>query len=86
MKNTKNSEYKIVITSDVKNSEDNLNIKTQVKLSGEMSKDEIDVEEYMYFAVNSIKSLLEAHARALTDDEDMSKLIRLAIISKLVDE
>lgn len=86
MKNTKNSEYKIVITSDVKNSEDKLDIENKVEISGTPDKDEIDVEEYMYFAVNSVNALIKAHSKALTDDEDMSKLIRLAIISKFADE
>lgn len=86
MKNTKNSEYKIVITSDVKNSEDKLEIENKVEISGTPDKDEIDVEEYMYFAVNSVNALIKAHSKALTDDEDMSKLIRLAIISKFADE
>ncbi|MFT8616555.1 MAG: hypothetical protein ABF723_12130 [Lentilactobacillus hilgardii] len=86
MKNTKNSEYKIVITSDVKNSEDKLKIENKVEISGTPAKDEIDVEEYMYFAVNSVNALIKAHSKALTDDEDMSKLIRLAIISKFADE
>lgn len=86
MKNTKNSEYKIVITSDVKNSEDKLNIENKVEISGTPAKDEIDVEEYMYFAVNSVNALIKAHSKVLTDDEDISKLIRLAIISKFADE
>ncbi|WP_337090220.1 hypothetical protein [Leuconostoc pseudomesenteroides] len=86
MKNTKNSEYKIVITSDVKNSEDKLDIENKVEISGTPDKDEIDVEEYMYFAVNSVNALIKAHSKVLTDDEDMSKLIRLAIISKFADE
>lgn len=82
----KNSEYKIVITSDVKNSEDKLDIENKVEISGTPDKDEIDVEEYMYFAVNSVNALIKAHSKVLTDDEDMSKLIRLAIISKFADE
>lgn len=86
MKNTKNSEYKIVITSDIKNSEDKLNIENKVEISGTPDKDEIDVEEYMYFAVYTVNALIKAHSKALTDDEDMSKLIRLAIISKFADE
>lgn len=87
MKNTKNSEYKIVITSDViKNSKDTINIETKVKLDGTVTADEIDVEEYMYFAVNSVNALIKAHSKVLADDEDISKIIQLAIISKLVDE
>lgn len=86
MKNTKNSEYKIVITSDVKNSEDKLKMETKVKLDGTVTADEIDVEEYMYFAVNSVNALIKAHSKVLTDDENISKLIRLAIISKFADE
>ena len=87
MKNTKNSEYKIVITSDViKNSKDRINIETKVKLDGTVTADEIDVEEYMHFAVDSVNALIKAHSKVLTDDEDISKIIRLAIIRKLVDE
>lgn len=86
MKNTKNSEYKIVITSDVKNSEDKLKMETKVKLDGTVTADEIDVEEYMYFAVNSVNALIKAHSKLLTDDENISKLIRLAIISEFADE
>ncbi|MDI6666292.1 hypothetical protein QMA56_01060 [Leuconostoc falkenbergense] len=63
-----------------------MNIETKVKVDGTVIADEIDVEEYMYFAVDSVDALINAHSKALTDDEDISKLIQLTIISKLVDE
>ncbi|MDI6552361.1 hypothetical protein [Leuconostoc falkenbergense] len=61
-------------------------METKVKLDGTVTADEIDVEEYMYFAVDSVDALIKAHSKALTDDEDISKLIQLTIISKFADE
>jgi hypothetical protein len=63
-----------------------LKIENKVEISGTPAKDEIDTDEYMYFAVNSMKSLIGAHARTLTHNKDFQQIIKLALINKLVDD